>query len=297
MSQSLDPQIDLFINYLRLDKGLSKATLEAYSRDIHRFVSFLEKKKLSFDKIKPLHLLDYFAYLQSLGLKVRSRTRLQVSLRQFYRFLFQEGLLTENPIDKVDMPKLGRKLPEWLSIAEMESLLAAPDISKTKGLRDRAMLELIYATGLRVSELVQLKLNQLHLTEGYLLAFGKGAKERLVPMGRSSVEWIRKYLEQARNNLLGGKNLPHLFISQKRTPITRQQFWLLLKKYAQQVGIRKHLSPHTLRHSFATHLLEGGADLRAVQALLGHADISTTQIYTHIDTARLKEVVKLHPRG
>jgi len=297
MSQSAEQNADLFFDYLRLDKGLSKATLDAYSRDVSRYLAFLDKHQVPFDEVEPICLLDFFAELQAQGLSVRSRARLQVSLRQLYRFWMQEGLVKEDPTEKIEMPKMGRKLPLWLTLEEVDALLAAPDLEKPQGLRDRAMIELLYAAGLRVSELVGLKLDQLHLTEGYLLAFGKGSKERLVPIGRSSVEWIRKYAESARPRLLKGKNLPHLFISQKRTPITRQQFWLLLKKYASQAGIRKALSPHTLRHSFATHLLERGADLRAVQTLLGHSDISTTQIYTHVDTARLKQIVKLHPRG
>ncbi len=242
-------------------------------------------------------LLDFFAELQKQGLSVRSRARLQVSLRQLHRFWMQEGLVKEDPTEKIELPKMGRKLPMWLTIEEVDALLLAPNLEIPSGLRDRAMIELLYAAGLRVSELVGLKLDQLHLTEGYLLAFGKGSKERLVPIGRSAIVWVRKYLESARAQLLKGKNSSALFISQKRTPMSRQQFWLLLKKYTQQVGIKKKLSPHTLRHSFATHLLERGADLRAVQTLLGHSDISTTQIYTHIDMEQLKKVVKLHPRG
>jgi len=297
MGQNHHEKIDLFLDSLRIDKGLSKLTIEAYGRDIHRFLSFLEKKRLSLEGVKPLQFLEYFSQLQSEGLNVRSRTRAQVSLRQLYRFLLQEDLVKEDPTETLEMPKAGRKLPQWLSLEEVESLLRSPDLSTPNGMRDRAMLELIYATGLRVSELVGLKLDQLHLTEGYLLAFGKGSKERLVPIGRSAIEWIRKYLEGARPSLLKEKNLPHLFISQKRRAITRQQFWNRIKQYATLMGIRKPLSPHTLRHSFATHLLERGADLRAVQTLLGHSDISTTQIYTHVDTSRLKQVVKLHPRG
>jgi integrase/recombinase XerD len=297
MSQNLHSSVDLFIDSLRIDKGLSKLTIEAYSRDVQRFLAFLEKKKLRLEQAKPLHLLEYFSELQAQGLNVRSRTRAQVSLRQLYRFLIQENLVKEDPTETVEMPKLGRKLPQWLSVAEVESLLHAPDLSTLNGTRDRAMLELLYATGLRVTELVSLKLDQLHLTEGYLLAFGKGSKERLVPIGRSAVEWVRQYIGSARLSLLKEKNLPYLFISQKRGAITRQQFWNRIKQYAAQARISKPLSPHTLRHSFATHLLERGADLRAVQTLLGHSDISTTQIYTHVDTSHLKRVGKLLPRG
>lgn len=297
MSSSAEQNADLFFDYLRLDKGLSKATLDAYSRDVARYLAFLAKHQVPFEKVAPHQLLDFFSLLQKEGLSVRSRVRIQVSIRQLYRFWMQENIVKKDPSESIEMPKMGRKLPEWLTIAETDQLLSAPNLKTPQGLRDKAMLELLYAAGLRVSELVGLKLDQLHLTEGYLLAFGKGSKERLVPIGRSSVEWVRKYLESAREKLLKGKNISALFVSQKRTAMSRQQFWLLLKKYAQAKGIKKHLSPHTLRHSFATHLLERGADLRAVQTLLGHSDISTTQIYTHIDTARLKQVVKLHPRG
>ncbi len=294
---SSDSYIDLFLDFLRIDKGLSKNTLEAYSRDIQRFQSFLEKQKLKLNEASPLHVIHFFSHLQENGLNVRSRTRAQVSLRQLFRFLIQENLVTKDPTETLEMPKMGRKLPQWLTLHEIDSLLRAPDLKTAVGVRDKAMIELLYATGLRVSELTGLKLDQLHLTEGYLLALGKGSKERLVPIGRSAIEWVRKYLEGPREKLLKGKNISTLFISQKRTPITRQQFWHLLKRYALQAGISKKLSPHMLRHSFATHLLEHGADLRAVQTLLGHADIATTQIYTHIDTTRLKEVAKLHPRG
>lgn len=297
MANSAEQNADLFFDYLRLDKGLSKATLEAYSRDVSRYLAFLDKHQVPFDQVEAICLLDFFAELQKQGLSVRSRARLQVSLRQLHRFWMQEGLVKEDPTEKIELPKMGRKLPMWLTIEEVDALLLAPNLEIPSGLRDRAMIELLYAAGLRVSELVGLKLDQLHLTEGYLLAFGKGSKERLVPIGRSAIVWVRKYLESARAQLLKGKNSSALFISQKRTPMSRQQFWLLLKKYTQQVGIKKKLSPHTLRHSFATHLLERGADLRAVQTLLGHSDISTTQIYTHIDMEQLKKVVKLHPRG
>jgi len=297
MSQNFDSKIDLFFDYLRVDRGLSKATLEAYSGDVLRFTEFLKKKKRSLEEVRPLDLLDYLASLQKSGLNVRSRSRAQVTLRQLYRYLVEEEIVAADPTETLEMPKLGRKLPQWLSVEEMEALLNAPDLTLPIGVRDRAMIELLYAAGLRVSELTGLKLTQLHLTEGYLLAFGKGSKERLVPIGRSAVEWIRKYLAGPRDSLLKGKKLTHLFISQKRSPLTRQQAWNLIKRYARQAGITKRLSPHTLRHSFATHLLERGADLRAVQTLLGHSDIATTQIYTHIDTSRLKQVVKLHPRG
>ncbi len=297
MALSFHLEIDLFLNFIRLDKGLSSNTIEAYSRDLQIFLRFAESKKLSLDSIKSFHLLDYFTQLQNQGISVRSRVRSQVSLRQFFRFLLQEEKIRDNPVENLDMPRIGRKLPVWLNLSEVESLLQAPSPETVLGLRDRAMLELMYASGLRVSELVGLRIDQIYLTEGYLRTLGKGSKERLVPLGRSAAQAIREYQVRSRPKLLKGKEIPYLFVSQKRTPLTRHQFWKLIKTYALKVGIQKHLSPHTLRHSFATHLLERGADLRAVQTLLGHADISTTQIYTHIETSRLKEIVKLHPRG
>lgn len=297
MSQNPDQKVDLFFEYLKIDKGVSKNTLDSYTRDIARFLNFLDKRSLSIEKAQSHHIVDFLSDLQSSGLSVRSRLRAQVTVRQLYRFLIQEELLEQNPTETIDLPKLGRKLPHWLSLEEVEKLLEAPDLSNPHGIRDKAMLELLYAAGLRVSELVNLRIDQIHLTEGYLLTMGKGSKERLVPIGRSAIAAIRKYLETARDSLLKGKIITPLFVSQKRTQMTRQQFWLILKKYVRQIGVKKTVSPHTLRHSFATHLLERGADLRAVQALLGHSDISTTQIYTHVDTSRLKEVVKLHPRG
>ncbi len=297
MLENNDQLLDLFTHYLRIDRGLSANTLAAYQTDLKNFLNFLESKKLHLNAVRPLEITEYLTELQKRNLSVRSRLRSQVSIRQLYRFLLQEEKLKENPTEKVDLPRLGRKLPEYLSLEEVERLLAAPDIREPLGIRDRTLFELLYATGLRVSELVGLKLDQIHLTEGYLLAFGKGSKERLVPIGKSAVEWLRTYLAQARERLLKGKKISHVFISQKRTPLSRQQFWILLQRYAKKAQIQKHFSPHTLRHSFATHLLQGGADLRVVQTLLGHADIATTQIYTHIDTQRLKEVVKLHPRG
>src|SRR4029453_12821826 len=287
MSQNFDSKIDLFFEYLRVDRGLSKATLEAYGSDLLRFTDFIKKRRLGLEAVRPSDLVDYLASLQKSGLNVRSRSRAQVTLRQLYRFLVEEGMAAVDPTETLEMPKLGRKLPQWLSVQEMESLLNAPDLSQPLGVRDRALLELLYAAGLRVSELTTLRLDQLHLTEGYLLAFGKGSKERLVPMARSAGELLLKYLGGPRHTLLKGKKLSQLFLSQKRTPLTRQQAWNLIKRYARQVGITKSLSPHTLRHSFATHLLEGGAAPRAVQTPLGHSDIATTQIYTHIDTSRL----------
>lgn len=281
---------------MRLDKGLSPATLEAYARDLQRFSRFVKLKKLSLAEITPLQLIAYFQLLQKEGLSVRSRTRAQSSIRQLYRILGQEQILKDDPTETLDMPKIGRKLPHWLSLEEVDLLLQAPDVSTALGIRDRCMLEVMYATGLRVSELVGLKMENLSLNEGYLRTLGKGSKERLVPMGKSAVEWLREYMAGSRDKLLKGKNLSYLFISQKRTGITRQQFWILIQRYTLKAKIQKHISPHTLRHSFATHLLERGADLRAVQTMLGHSDITTTEIYTHIDQRRLKEVVKLHPR-
>lgn len=288
---------DLFLDYLRFEKGLSPHTLDAYSRDLVRFGRFLQKRKLFLEQAQPIDCIDFLSKLIQENLSARSRARIQVSLRQFYRFLLEKGKIQEDPTAHLELPKMAKKLPHWLSFEEVEALLGAPPLTNPLGLRDRAMFELLYATGLRVSELVGLKVKDVYLREKYVLAFGKGSKERLVPIGESAKSWLEKYLAESRPSLLKGKNLPHLFISQKRTPLTRQQFWGLIKKYSLQIGLRKLPSPHTLRHSFATHLLERGADLRVVQSLLGHADVATTEIYTHLETSKLKEVVRLHPRG
>ncbi len=296
---SIDVLIDQYLNYLLIEKGLSKATLDSYSVDVIRYQEFLHENgvdRLS-DTDTPL-ILKHLISLRNSGLGTRSRARHLVSIRGIYRFAVQEKLLKHDPSRLVDLPKLSFKLPDVLAVAEVSQLLNTPDTSKPVGERDAAMLELLYAAGLRVSELVNLKLQNINLEAGFVRVFGKGAKERVVPIGLPAKTKIAFYIENARKAALKNKPSPYLFIARAGKPITRQGFWKLLRRYADQAQIHKKISPHSLRHSFATHLLEGGADLRAVQVMLGHVDISTTQIYTHVTRKHLKDLhQKFHPRG
>jgi integrase/recombinase XerD len=296
---SIDVLIDQYLNYLLIEKGLSKATLNSYSADLIRYQELLHKNgvdRLS-DTDTPLvlkHLID----LRNSGLGARSRARHLVSIRGIYRFAVQEKLLKHDPSRLVDLPKLSLKLPDVLAVDEVIQLLNTPDPSKPVGARDAAMLEVLYAAGLRVSELVNLKLQDVNLEAGFVRVFGKGSKERVVPIGLPAKTKIAFYIENARKTALKNRLSPYLFIARAGKPITRQGFWKLLRRYADQAQIHKKISPHSLRHSFATHLLEGGADLRAVQMMLGHVDISTTQIYTHVTRKHLKDLhQKFHPRG
>lgn len=294
-----DTLIDRFLNYLQVEKGLSKSTLEAYSRDIVRFRNFLaENKSAAFSEEDTPFILKHLIQLRKSGLTARSRARHLVAIRGFYRFLVQEKILSNDPAGLIDLPKSGLKLPRVLSLAEIELLLDAPDTDKPLGLRDAAMLELIYAAGLRVSELINLKLQNINLEAGFVRVFGKGSKERIVPIGNHARDKINDYLKTARSSRLKQTPSPYLFVARAGKPMTRQGFWKLLRRYAMQAGIGNKVTPHSLRHSFASHLLEGGADLRAVQVMLGHVDISTTQIYTHVTRDHLKKLhQKFHPRG
>ena len=296
---SIDVLIDQYLNYLLIEKGLSKATLDSYSTDVIRYQEFLHENgvdRLS-DTDTPL-ILKHLISLRNSGLGTRSRARHLVSIRGIYRFAVQEKRLKHDPSRLVDLPKLSFKLPDVLAVDEVSQLLNTPDTSKPVGVRDAAMLELLYAAGLRVSELVNLKLQDINLEAGFVRVFGKGAKERVVPIGLPAQTKVAFYIENARKAALKNKLSPYLFIARAGKPITRQGFWKLLRRYADQARIHKKISPHSLRHSFATHLLEGGADLRAVQIMLGHMDISTTQIYTHVTRKHLKDLhQKFHPRG
>ena len=296
---AIEVLIDRYLNYLLIEKGLSKATLGSYSEDVIRYQEFLHGKgvdRLS-DTDTPL-ILKHLISLRNTGLGARSRARHLVSIRGLYRFAVQEKLLKHDPSKLVDLPKLSLKLPDVLAVDEVCRLLNTPDTNKPVGVRDAAMLELLYAAGLRVSELVSLKLQDINLEAGFVRVFGKGAKERVVPIGLPAKKKIAFYIENARKIALKNQLSPYLFIARAGKPITRQGFWKLLQRYADQAQIHKKISPHSLRHSFATHLLEGGADLRAVQIMLGHVDISTTQIYTHVTRKHLKELHhKFHPRG
>jgi integrase/recombinase XerD len=296
---TLDTLIDQFLNYLLVEKGLSEKTLEAYSRDIIRYRNFLaENKTIAFSEEDTALILKHLILLRKSGLGARSRARHLVAIRGLYRFLHQEKILRHNPAKLIDLPKTSLKLPHVLSMAEIELLLEAPDICKPHGVRDAAMLELLYAAGLRVSELINLKLQDINLEAGFVRIFGKGSKERIVPIGMHAKEKINHYLKTARSLSLKQTSSPYLFIARAGKPMTRQGFWKLLRRHAIRIGLTKKITPHSLRHSFASHLLEGGADLRAVQVMLGHVDISTTQIYTHVTREHLKKLhKKFHPRG
>jgi integrase/recombinase XerD len=295
---SLDILVDQYVNYLVFEKGLSEKTIESYTSDLARYLEFLKQKgvKQIVDADTPL-ILKHLIALRDAGLGSKSCARHLITLRGFYKYLVQEKIIDYDPARLIDLPKSGLKLPDVLSVAEVELLLKMPDTHKPLGKRNAAMLELIYAAGLRVSELVNLKLLDVNLEACFVRVLGKGSKERVVPMGTCAKEKIYDYINFARSLLLKDQLSPYLFIARAGKPMTRQGFWKLLKQYARQAGIQKKITPHSLRHSFASHLLEGGADLRAVQIMLGHVDISTTQIYTHIAREHLRQMhEKYHPR-
>ena len=291
--------IERFLDSQWLEKGLSDNTLKAYRQDLGSFAAWLDQTGVGLLKVRRESVLRYLAYRMDRGLKARSTARSLSCLRALYRFLLREHLVTEDPTLRVENPKLGRPLPDTLTEQDVERLLAAPDIETAIGMRDRTMLEVLYACGLRVSELTGLRLNEINLRQGVLRIVGKGSKERLIPMGEEAIDWVSRYLEGARRELLK-QNLMEdaVFPSNRGLTMTRQTFWHRIRVHAQTAGIEKKLSPHTLRHAFATHLLNHGADLRVVQLLLGHADLSTTQIYTHVAQQRMKELHQMHhPRG
>lgn len=290
--------IDRFTDALWVENGLSENTCAAYRRDLYSLAAWLAGRSQPLAKAGAAELLAFLAERYRSGRAARSSARLLSSLRRFYRYLVREGRRQDDPTANIDSPKPDRPLPHTLSETEIEALLAAPDVTQAVGLRDRAMLELLYACGLRVSELVSLDTDRVNLVQGVVRVLGKGNKERLVPAGDEAVHWLQRYCEQARPQLLRGQGSPRLFVSRKTGSITRQAFWYRLRAYAVRSGIRGHLSPHTLRHAFATHLVNHGADLRVVQMLLGHSDLSTTQIYTHVARERLRQIHREHhPRG
>lgn len=292
------PMIDRFLDALWLEKGLSDNTRGAYRSDLALFNGWLQEKGVDLVEVSREAILDHLGWRVDNGYKPRSTARLLSGVRGFYRYLLREKLIAVDPTLQVDMPQLGKPLPKSLSEADVEALLAAPDLSDAIGQRDRAMLEVLYACGLRVTELISLTLEQVNLRQGVLRIMGKGSKERLVPMGEEAIVWVERYMRDARHELLNGRPSDVLFPSQRGEQMTRQTFWHRIKHQAKVAGIGKSLSPHTLRHAFATHLLNHGADLRVVQMLLGHSDLSTTQIYTHVARARLQEMhAKHHPRG
>lgn len=291
--------IEAFLDTLWVEHGLSENTLSAYRNDLLGLSRWLTELTVSITEVRRDHLLDYLSYRTQQGSMPRTSARLLSSIRRFYRYLVRQGAVQKDPSAQIEFPKLGRPLPETLTEEEIDRLLTAPNIEKSYGVRDRAMLEVLYACGLRVSELVGLTLNQVNLNHGVIRVMGKGNKERLIPFGEQASEWISRFINGARSDLLkSNRQSDALFITKRGVAMTRQAFWHLIKKHSKRVGITKHLSPHTLRHAFATHLLNHGADLRVVQMLLGHSDLSTTQIYTHVAQARLQELHrKHHPRG
>ena len=290
---------DLFLHHLRIERGLSANTVDNYGLDLRAYLAFLHARGVSqIGQVTELQVRDHLAELGRGGLGARSLARHLSAIKSLHRHLVEEGDLAADPARDVRPPKLPQRLPEWLSLPEVDALLAAPDLSTPRGLRDRAMLELMYACGLRVSELCSLRLGDLRQDPGLVRVFGKGSKERLVPVGRSAIQRTEVYLREGRDRLLAKRTSPYLFVGARRPKVGRAGFWRDIQRWAHKAGIQKAVSPHKLRHSFATHLLERGADLRAVQAMLGHASIATTQIYTHVDRAHLKEVHRrFHPRG
>ena len=290
--------IDSFLDSLWLEQGLSKSTLDAYRSDLKLLKVWAKKRELKMDEISRPDLLEFIAFKAEQGSSARTSARMLSSLRRFYTYLMQQEIISTNPTDKISMPKIGRSLPVLLTENEVLKLIKAPNTKKPLGFRDRVMLELLYATGLRVSELVKLEVNQVNLNQGYLRVMGKGDKERLVPMGKTAKRWMKNYLNGPIQEILNDRQSDCLFPTRTSTSMSRQAFWQIIKKYAMKVGISAKLSPHSLRHAFATHLINHGADLRVVQMLLGHSDLSTTQIYTHIAQHRLKDLhEKHHPRG
>jgi integrase/recombinase XerD len=296
----VDNLLDEFCDALWLEDGLARNTLTSYRSDLLKFTQWLSKKsRLPLLETRQQDIEDFLAH-QVLVAKARARTtsRELSSLKRFFRFALRQGRIKSDPTLRINPPKLPRGLPKSLTEADVESLLNAPPVDTPLGLRDRAMLETLYASGLRVSELVGLKIAQVSLDMGVVRVMGKGSKERLVPLGEEALSWIKRNLDEARPDLLKGKVSDALFVTERGQVMTRQAFWYLLRRYCTLIGFNKPVSPHTLRHAFATHLLNHGADLRVVQLLLGHADISTTQIYTHVARERLKQLhAKHHPRG
>ncbi len=290
--------IAAFINYAQVERGLAPNSVAAYRRDLNKFALFCEQRRLKLAAVERRQIVDFLGRLYQQGLDSRSVARQLVTLRNFFRFLLQEGAVRHDPVEHIESPRVWKRLPKYLSLEEVERLLAVDKAEQPLELRDRAMLEVLYATGLRVSELVSLKVSDLQLEAGLVRCLGKGSKERVVPLGRKAQAALEDYLRRGRPLLIARRPSPYLFVSRRGGRMTRQNFWHLLRQRARAAGLRAPLTPHTLRHSFATHLLERGADLRAVQLLLGHADISTTQIYTHVAQERLRQVYRArHPRA
>jgi integrase/recombinase XerD len=289
--------LPIFLDYLAVEKGLARNSLSSYRADLRHFGHWLREQSLDLENVERIHIVRYFQSLRMAGISARSVARALAALRGLFRFLVSERHLKNDPTENIENPKLWTTLPKSLQPSEVEALLRAPDLATPEGLRDAAMLELLYATGLRVSELIRVKLEDLVMDAGFLRTIGKGSKERIVPFGDAARDAVVAYVERGRAHFVKRPD-PHLFLSNRGRPMSRQSFWMKIVRYAREAGIRAHISPHVLRHSFATHLLENGADLRSVQMMLGHSDISTTQIYTHVTRARLQKLYEqYHPRA
>ncbi len=294
----MDRSIQRYLDSLKIEKGLSPNTIAAYATDLALFRVFLEKKKLTnWEKVEAPHILDHLMELADRSVKARSLARHLVTFRGFFKFLKKEGELKKNPALLLELPKGGRRLPKFLSVEEVDRILGAPFGESPEGIRNRAMMELIYATGLRVSELVSLTVDDINFQKGFLKTMGKGKKERIVPIGKSALKALGDYLESGREPMRKGRSAQALFLTRRGRRMSRQMFWNLVRSVTRKAGILKEVSPHVLRHSFATHLIQRGADLRSVQSMLGHSDISTTQIYTHLNLAHLKSITAKHPRA
>ncbi len=291
--------LESFLDYISLERGLSINTRKAYADDIKQFLDSLAQKGVSsLNQVSRKQILDHLMAMKARGMSTNSISRHLVSIKVFFRYLQQEGLLDRNVTDTMDSPRLWKILPDTLSEKEVDLLLAAPDMRKPLGVRDRAILELFYASGLRVSELAGLQLPDLHTDDGYIRVIGKGRKERVIPVAGESIRLLNRYLEEVRPLLCENPHLQNVFVSKRETALCRQRLWQIIKKYTKDAGIMKNVTPHTLRHSFASHLLDNGAPLRVIQEMLGHADIATTQIYTHVNPARLKSIhQQFHPRA
>lgn len=295
----MDMLIDHFTHFLAVEKGLSMNTLESYQRDLVMYTAYLQEAGVrDIQDSSRTHIIGYLLQLQEKGRATATLSRNMASIRAFYQFLVKDKWILHDPSIHLETPKIEKRLPKVLTVQDVERLLEGPDMSTPAGIRDKAMLEMLYATGIRVSELVNLEISDVNLEMGFLKCMGKGSKERIIPLGRIAIDVVEQYIQAGRPRLLKAKPESALFLNHLGKKITRQGFWKLIKKYALKAGIMAEITPHTLRHSFATHLLENGADLRSVQEMLGHADISTTQIYTHITRSRIKDVyAKTHPRA
>lgn len=291
--------IEMFLNYLSVERGLSNNTISAYRRDLNKYALYLENNKIdSLAKITRDEISNFMFKEKESGLSASSIARNLVAIKTLYRFLVRERILKADPTAVLEAPKLWKRLPEVMSLSEVEALINSPNLKDKEGIRDRSIIEMMYATGMRASEVINLKLEDINLEVGFVRCFGKGGKERIVPLGSKAKEALIRYFERVRPKLLKNKTSPEIFLSRLGKKISRQSLWSIIKKYAKVAKIKRQIKPHTLRHSFATHLLEGGADLRSVQEMLGHSDISTTQVYTHIHKDRLKTIHKqFHPRG